>query len=158
MKKDKTLIIMAGLPGSGKSYVRKKYFSGFTFVDCDDLKKTIKGYDTKNPREFHAQSKVLEKQAIYNLMAEGKSFVYDTTASNTDRIVKMVKEAQSLGYNVFITYVKTSLATAIERNSKRDRVVPEEIIIEKYNLMGTSMEILKKYADDFLTIDNERSI
>jgi len=130
-------------------------FSDLAFVDCDELKKGIEGYDPKNPGTVHAQSKVLEKQAIYNYLATGTSFVYDTTASNADKVIKLTKEAQELGYQVTIVYVRTTLATALERNSKRERVVPEEIILEKYSLIKTSMETVKLFADDFVVVDND---
>ena len=151
----KKLVIMAGLPGSGKSYVREKMFSDLAFIDCDELKKSIEGYDPKNPGTVHAQSKVLEKQAIYNNLAEGISFVYDTTASNADKVINMTKEAQSLGYTVVVVYVRTTLATALERNSKRDRVVPESIILDKYSLIKTSMETVKMFVDEFIVVDND---
>lgn len=151
----KKLIIMAGLPGSGKSYIRNKMFNEFAYVDCDELKKTIKGYDPKNPGAVHAESKILEKQEIYTKMTNGESFVYDTTGTNSDRVVSMIKEAQGVGYVVTIAHVKTTLATALERNSKRERVVPEEIVLEKYEQMETSMQIVKKFADEFVTIEND---
>ena len=151
----KKLIIMAGLPGSGKSYVRENKFSDMQYVDCDELKKSIKGYDPKNPGSVHEQSKIVEKQKIYSNMAEGISFVYDTTATNSDKVVKMIKEAQSIGYEVTIVYVKTTLATSLERNSKRERVVPESIILEKYEQITASMEIVKRFADKFETVNND---
>ena len=150
----KKLIIMAGLPGSGKSYVRENKFSDMQYVDCDELKKSIKGYDPKNPGSVHEQSKIVEKQKIYSNMAEGISFVYDTTATNSDKVVKMIKEAQSIGYEVTIVYVKTTLATSLERNSKRERVVPESIILEKYEQITASMEIVKIFADKFEIVNN----
>lgn len=151
----KKLIIMAGLPGSGKSYVRENKFNDMQYVDCDELKKSIKGYDPKNPGSVHEQSKIIEKQKIYSNMAEGISFVYDTTATNSDKVVSMIREAQSIGYEVTIVYVKTTLATSLERNSKRERVVPESIILEKYEQITASMEIIKRFADKFETVNND---
>lgn len=153
MKKE--LIIMTGLPGSGKSHIRKKMFFDFKYIDCDELKAEIKGYDPQNPGAVHAQSKVLEKKVIYDFFNEGISFVYDTTASNSDKVVNMTKEAQSLGYEVTIVYVKVSLATSLKRNSERTRVVPESLILKKYALMDTSIQIIQSFADKFVTIENE---
>lgn len=151
----KKLTIMAGLPGSGKSYIRSKMFGEVQFIDCDELKKSIKGYDPKNPGTVHNESKVLEKQAIYNNLANGISFVYDTTASNSDKVIKLTKEAQGLGYEVSLVYVRTTLATSLKRNAARERVVPEEIILTKYEQIGTSLEVIKQFVDEFIVVDND---
>ena len=64
---EKKLVIMAGLPGSGKSYVRAKKYSDISVIDCDELKKSIPGYDPKNPSAVHEQSKIFEAQEIYKI-------------------------------------------------------------------------------------------
>ncbi|BCR35204.1 ATP-binding protein [Mariniplasma anaerobium] len=152
----KELIIMAGLPGSGKTYIRNKYFADYKAVDCDELKKTIKGYNPDQPRALHFESKIAEKYEIYNNLKNKVPFIYDTTATNTDKIIKLTKLAQALGYIVKIIYVQVSLATAFRRNSKRHRVVPDEIIMDKYSKLEISLKILNKFADKVITINNEK--
>jgi predicted kinase len=151
----KTLVIMAGLSGAGKSTIREREFSTMKYVDCDELKKTIEGYTLEKNHLFHAQSKAMEKALIYNYFSKGVSFVYDTTATNSDNVVKMTREAQALGYIVKMVYVKVKLSTALARNKARERNVPEDIIIEKHGLMKTSLSIAKKYVDEFVEIVNE---
>ena len=151
----KKLIIMAGIPGSGKSYTRERLYQNVAVVDCDELKKSLKNYDPKNPQSTHRQSKVLEQYEIYKNFKNEISFVYDTTATNTDKIIKMTIEAQKLGYIVVMVYVKVSLATALIRNTLRPRIVPEEIILDKHSKIKTSMKIAKKYVDEFITVEND---
>lgn len=153
MKKE--LIIMAGLPGSGKSTVRNEKFANYDVVDCDEIKKTIKGYDPLNPGAVHKESKKIEKRLLLENIINGKSFVYDTTASNAERIVKLIIDAQSEGYEVTICYIKVKLQTAIYRNANRERVVPEEIIREKYAVMSTAIEIFSGYADKLIVVNND---
>lgn len=149
------LIIMAGLPGSGKSYIRSKYYSKYHVVDCDEIKKTLPNYDPNQPRALHQESKIVERLEIYQHLKHKDSFVYDTTATNTDKIVKLIMQAQDLGYVVTVVYVKVNLTTAMRRNSQRDRVVPDEVILDKYSKLNTSLSIFEEYANHFLTIDNE---
>jgi predicted kinase len=153
----KKLVIMAGLPGSGKSTYRAERFSDMAFVDADEIKKTIPGYDPKNPATVHAQSKAIEKSEIYSMFASGTSFVYDTTATNVDKVIAMTKEAQELGYEVTVAYVDVPLHVALERNANRERVVPEEIIYDKFDKIETSMEIVKNYVDNFITVSKEEA-
>jgi predicted ABC-type ATPase len=153
----KKLVIMGGLPGSGKSFVRNNLerLNGLTVVDCDQIKKTLKNYDPKDPETTHAQSKVVEKQQIYTLLANGESFVYDTTATNSDKVVAMTKQAQSLGYTVEMIYVKVTLNTSLTRNANRERVVAESIIMDKYSKIQSAMEIAERFVDTFTIVEND---
>lgn len=152
---NKRLVIMAGLPGSGKSYVREKRFKNLKTIDCDILKKKIAGYDPKNPGAVHAQSKVLETQEIHKALGAGESFVYDTTATNWAKVVKLIQDAKAVGFTVELCYVKVSLRTAIKRNANRERVVPEALIKEKYSLLPIALEVLSGYVDSYIVISND---
>ena len=152
---EKKLVIMAGLPGSGKSYVRSRKYADLKVVDCDELKKTIPGYDPKNPGAVHQQSKVLEAEAIYKKFGNGESFVYDTTATNWARLVKMIQDAKALGYEVELCYVKVSLKTSLYRNANRERVVPESLIKEKAALLPVALEVLSGYVDSYVVVNND---
>lgn len=150
----KKLVIMGGLPASGKSTMRNKLYNNLNVVDCDELKRSFKDYDEKQPQKHHAQSKVLEKALIYKYMSEGKSFVYDTTSSNLEKTLILINEAKENGYFVEMCYVYITLDKALERNAKRDRVVPSHIIYEKSEILENTMKIVKKYVDNFVVIDN----
>lgn len=149
------LVIMAGLPGSGKSFVRSNKYADLRVIDCDEIKKSLKGYDPKNPGAVHEQSKVLEQQAIYRALGDGESFVYDTTATNWAKLVKLIEDAKGVGYKVELCYVKVSLKTALCRNSKRERVVPEYIIREKHSLLPVALEVLSGYVDSYVVVKND---
>ena len=152
---EKKLVIMAGLPGSGKSYVRSNRYADMRVIDCDEIKKTLPGYDPKNPCAVHEASKIIEAQEIHKALGNGESFVYDTTATNWAKLVKMIADAQAIGYKVELCYVKVSLATAMSRNAKRERVVPEALIREKFALLPTSLEVLSGYVDTYTVVNND---
>lgn len=151
----KKLVIMAGLPGSGKSFVRSKTYDDLLVIDCDEIKKSIPGYDPKNPGAVHAQSKILEQEAIYRALGDGESFVYDTTATNWAKVVKLIQDAKALNYKVELCYVKVSLSTALYRNSKRERVVPEDLIREKFSLLPIALDVLSGYVDSYIIVNND---
>lgn len=151
----KKLVIMAGLPGSGKSYVRAKEYPDFKAIDCDEIKKNLEGYDPKNPGLVHEQSKILEQKEIYFTLGMGQSFVYNTTATNWAKLVKLIKDAKGIGYEVELCYVSVSLKTALKRNASRERVVPQALIEEKYSLLPTSLEVLQNYVDVYKVVNND---
>lgn len=151
----KRLVIMAGLPGSGKSFIRSQRYADLEVIDCDEIKKTIPSYDPKNPTTTHSQSKVLEQQAIYSALGAGKSFVYDTTATNWSRIAKLIFDAKGLGYEVELCYVSVSLKTAMERNAKRERVVPTDVIERKFAELPYSLLVLQNLVDNYIVVKND---
>jgi predicted kinase len=146
---------MAGISGAGKSTVAKKLYEGWKVIDCDELKKQCVGYDPKNVQATHEESKRLEKIELTKAICGNDNFVYDTTATNAERIVKLIKEAQEFGWFVEILYVKVKLATALKRNANRERVVPEHIIREKNSLIAQSIEIIGGYADKITVVNND---
>lgn len=152
---EKKLVIMAGLPGSGKSYIRSRKYADLKVIDCDEIKKTLPGYDPKNPGAVHHQSKVLEAEAIYKAFGNAESFVYDTTATNWAKLVKMISDAKAIGYEVELCYVKVSLRTSLTRNAARERVVPEELIKEKFALLPTALDVLSGYVDNYVVVNND---
>jgi predicted kinase len=60
-----------------------------------------------------------------------------------------------MGFSIHLCYVKVSLATALARNAKRERNVPESIIREKALNIATSFELTAPHADSVVVIDNE---
>lgn len=151
----KKMVIMAGISGAGKSTVAKRLFDGWKVIDCDELKKQCVGYDVKNPCLVHEESKRLEKLELTKAICGEENFVYDTTTTNAERIVGLIKEAQSFGWTVEIVYVKVKLATALKRNASRERVVPEHIVREKNAVIAQSIEIISSYADKIKVINND---
>ena len=152
---DKKLVIMAGLPGSGKSYVCSKRYAYLDVIDCDEIKKTLKGYDPKNPSAVHEESKVIEAQEIYKKLGNGESFVYDTTATNWAKLVKLINDARAIGYKVELCYVKVSVKTALLRNKKRERQVPESLIMEKASLLPIALDVLSSYVNEYKIFNND---
>ena len=151
----KRMVIMAGISGAGKSTVAKRLFDGWKVIDCDELKKQCVGYDPKKPSLVHEESKRLEKLELTKAICGEENFVYDTTATNAELIVGLIKEAQSFGWTVEIVYVKVRLATALKRNANRERVVPEHIVREKNAVIAQSIEIISSYADKIKVINND---
>ena len=150
-----TLIFMAGSPGAGKGYTIAKHYGDWTVVDCDAWKARHPDYDPKNPGVVHEWSSNMAEAEFYSRMERRESFIMDGTLTNVEKSVVKINEAKALGYNVVICFVKVALATALQRNANRERVVPESIVCEKFALIGTCVDILSRYADEVRTIEND---
>ena len=66
-----------------------------------------------------------------------------------------MNQAQLAGFTTLVCYVKVSLATALKRNSERERTVPESMLRDKYATIATAVEILAGYADELRVVGND---
>ena len=61
--------------------------------------------------------------------------IIDGTGREYDKIAKQSIQLKQLGYDTHMIFVNTSLDTALERNAKRDRTVPETSPLAKQWVM-----------------------
>lgn len=148
------LILMMGGSGVGKSTVRTQRFPGMKVLDSDSIKESHPEYDPKDPGALHAWSTQVLMREIYAALGAGESFIYDGTGSNAERAVSIINHAHEVGYSVKVVMVTCPLHVAIERNAKRERVVPEWRVREIHAMLPTSFEIVSRYADEIEVVNN----
>ncbi len=161
---------LAGGPGSGKSYVVKRGTGGLgmKIVNSDDIfEKHLKdaGLSMKMPKcEEEPRDKLRDRakkvtsarQANY---IEGRlGLIIDGTGHDYDKIATQATKLKQLGYDVHMIFVNTSLDTALERNAKRDRSVPESITIKSWNNVQSNMGKFSQYfRQNFMVVDNNKT-
>lgn len=155
MNATKTIIFTAGAPGAGKGYIIARDYAGLTVVDCDKHKQAHPDYDPKNPAALHAWSSEQATKEFFSMLAGDDSFVFDGTGTDTAKLANFMNQAQLAGFTTVVCYVKVSLATALKRNSERERTVPESMLREKYATIATAVEILAGYADELRVVGND---
>ncbi len=143
----KTAIFTMGLPGAGKSTVCAQKFPGVDMIDPDAVKEGHADYDAKNPAALHVWSKAVTAEMFADKLAGTEDFILDGTGTNVEVLVSNIRKAKVAGFETTLLYVTVSLETALDRNSKRDRIVPEAIVREKAELIHVAMEIAAKEVD-----------
>jgi len=177
-------IFLAGGPGSGKSYAASKVFgvddimkstsaTGLKQVNSDPafemfLKKSgvdpknlskmtdkVFKYYTDNPNAARQKARRMKAklQAMYE---DGKlGLVLDGTGANYSKIAKRKKRLESQGYDCSMVFVNTSLKVAQERNLKRDRVLPADLLEKSWNDVQNNMgKFQSLFGSSFIIIDN----
>ena len=67
------------------------------------------------------------------LALEGRlGLILDSTARDYARISNEARLMKNLGYDTYMVFVNTSLEVALQRNSMRDRVLPDAIVIQNH--------------------------
>lgn len=151
------MIFLMGSPAAGKSTISNEMFGDtHVFIDCDAIAATYPDYDPKNPSITHFRASA-ESERVFEAAIEVAQgcWVIDGTGANAERLVNSIHRARAVGFGVRLVYVRCTLETSLKRNASRDRVVPEEVVREKAELIGTSFELVSPYVDEVIVVDND---
>lgn len=126
------LIVMCGLPGSGKStYANYLTESGhFAWVSTDQIRKELYGDENiqGNGKEvFTTAFLLLQTHGLAN-----QNCVFDATNISQHTRKRVIKECRNYYDLIICKYIDTPLEVCLHRNSQRERVVPKEVIIRMY--------------------------
>ena len=161
---------LAGGPGSGKSYVVRKTTggTGLQIVNSDDAFERylkIAGLSQKMPEDETAERDVERARAKRVTKArqggyiEGRlGIIIDGTGKDYDKIAKQSIQLRQLGYDTHMIFVNTSLHTALERNAKRDRSVPESIAVKSWKDVQSNIgKFSQHFRQNFVVVENNDS-
>lgn len=162
IKKFGQCIILGGGPGIGKGFIRKNYLdTDYKVFNVDDLKDLYidmvkagiykdKEYDLKNPKDVSAlhgiiakkgwkqkeRERVLDKSHIANL-DRLPNVCFDITAKDPKAFEEIFDQVIDLGYEVTFVWVIGNIDVARANNQKRDRTVPEELLLTAHNSVNS---------------------
>ena len=156
--KDK-MIIMAGAAGSGKSTLINKIESatpGFEIINPD---KYVEDKDSPMYNNLMQSSMQVDDKDVPDALANHKSFIWDTTASNANKLFGGLykrKEVPGLlnqhpDYDVMMIMVYAHPIVSFLRNFKRERRVPRIGVISTWNSVYGNIDTYKsKLGDNFI--------
>ena len=162
---------LAGGPGSGKSFVVRKTTGGLgmKIVNSDTaFEKLLKDADFDLDFRDMSPEKTLERDKIRkrakevtskmqkNFVAGRLGLIIDGTGAEYGKIEIQKKMLQQLGYDTYMIFVNTSLDTAIERNNKRDRKLPLDIVRTYWNNVQSNIGKFQRLfgMKNFIVVDN----
>ena len=103
MQTKRTMILMMGLQGSGKStFCREILGNTYVYVNLDTLK-----------------TRHREKLLIQECMEQGKSFIVDNTNPTKEDRLRYIPIAKAAGYRVIGYFMESKLKDCIARNEQR---------------------------------------
>ena len=161
---------LAGGPGSGKSYVVRKTTggSGLKIVNSDDaFEKLLKDAglslkmpaDEAEPRDaVRGKAKALTSKSKGNYLDGRLGLVIDGTGRDFDKVSKEKRELENLGYDCYMIFVNTSLDVALERNTMRERSVPEDIVIRSWKDVQSNIgKFNNLFKSGMIIVDNNKA-
>lgn len=166
-------VLMIGGPGSGKSYIIKTVFKNKLKVVSSDaifeflLKKhnlPLK-IDKKNDAQYALQMDQrnraiqLLKTPVGNYINGMLPLVVDGTGKNFNKIEMQKRELEEIGYDVYCIMVNTTLDVAIQRNLKRARSVPAELVSNAWHEVQNNLgKYSQMFGNSFLIVDNNDNL
>lgn len=150
-------VFLAGSPGAGKSYVTEKLKIGSIEPRVINVDKLFGLLDDTFTRWSAMQSKVtaLTKKQLFLHINSLLPMVIDGTSSDTGYLIRRNGLLESIGYDTAMLYVETSLETAIERNRRRERQVPEDVLRDMYSKIKENKKFYKSRFSTFIEVRND---
>jgi dephospho-CoA kinase len=168
------VVFMAGGPGSGKSFVSGKTgisSLGLKFINSDPafeaaLKKAnlspSSADDVMSPKGQEIRNRVkgtIGKQL--NLATSGRlGLIIDGTGKDYAKIAKQKEELEKLGYECKMLFVNTSKETALERNNKRSRKLPEKEVVDMWSDVQKNIGKFQNLfgGEHMIVVDNDKEV
>jgi len=165
---------LAGGPGSGKSWVSTRALSGMglkvinsdaAFVSKLKREKMTLNFAAHDEKEIIARDKIRSKSKRIagmqlNMALEGRlGIIIDSTARDVEKIQQEAQNLRSIGYDIHMVFVNTSLEVALERNRSRPRQLPDAIVIQSHKQIQKNMGRLQRIFGhrNFLIVDNNKN-
>ena len=162
---------LAGGPGSGKSFVARNVFTGtgLKLVNSDiilenSLRKSNLSLSMPDEEQYFRDILRTRAKAIVDnqidLYVQGRlGLVIDATGRDYNIISRQFSALQLLGYDCYMVFVNTSLEVALERNAKRERVVPEYITKNSWQSVQNNIGRFQNLFGlaNFVVVDNSKS-
>ena len=167
-------IFLAGGPGSGKGFVVKNLMggssTGLRVVNSDDVYEKLASIakpvplDLKDPevvaspqgQEAREKAKRLTKARQGNYLDGRLGLIIDGTAKDVEKTQRQKNELELLGYETMMVFVNTNMEVAKQRNRKRARQLPDEMVIKMWHsVQDNLMKFQQLFGNqNFYLVDN----
>lgn len=118
------VILISGLPGTGKDTYIKNHFSSLPMISLDDLREEL----NIDPKDEQGTIYNIAKEKAKEYLRNKQPFVWNATNLTNLIRQKQIKLFHDYHARVHIIYLETSYEEVLLRNSNRSRVVPESVI------------------------------
>jgi len=176
-------VFSAGGPGSGKSRVVSDIFgiaknltlssTGLKLVNSDitfeklltkndidsDLTKLppdeFKKITSTEPDSLRSKAKATQQSLLSQYIKGRLGIIIDGTGEDFKKIKDKKELFEGLGYDCMMVFVNTSLESALQRNAKRKRKIPEDIVKQLWqNAQNNIGKYQALFGKNFVIVDN----
>lgn len=127
------IIVMVGLPASGKSTISKEFAEKYnaTVFSSDELR--VEMFGDINDQSHNQELFVELHKRIKDCLRSGKSAIYDACNVNYKRRMAFLAEFKSIECEKICVLMAVPYEECLRRNTERERKVPEHVIERMYH-------------------------
>ncbi|BBD60439.1 hypothetical protein NIES2109_32360 [Nostoc sp. HK-01] len=148
------LILLIGLPGSGKSTVAKQLIAEcpqMQLISTDAIRGQLFGDEIIQGPWFLVWQEV-ERQ-LQQTVAANQSAIFDATNAQRSHRRELIAFSRNLGFTQIVgIWITTPVWLCLARNKRRDRQVPEEVILRMHRQLRDAPPSLEEGLDDLIKI------
>lgn len=122
------LVVMFGLPGSGKDTLIKRHYFNYEVLSSDDLRVELYGFEdqTHNKEVFEEMNRRTKA-----LGRAGKNVIYNATNLNRGRRIALCQEMQKFFDEIEVCAAICPIDVLFERNvTRKERHIPEDKLLQ----------------------------
>jgi predicted kinase len=146
------LILLIGLPGSGKSTLAKQLITEcpqMQMISTDAIRGQLFGSEAIQGSWLLIWQEI-ETQLQQSILAE-KAVVFDATNAQRQHRRELITLARSLGFtHITGIWIRTPVWLCLARNKKRQRQVPEEVILRMHRQLRDAPPTVGEGLDDIV--------
>lgn len=110
---------------------------------------------TDAPGSIREKAKDLTRKMHLNFLNGRLGLIIDGTGKSAAKVAIQKKEAESYGYDCMMVLVNTDLDIALERNRKRARVLPDDVVEEMWHEVQAQIPAYRTmFGRNFVEIRN----
>lgn len=118
------VILMSGLPGTGKNYWIEHHVPHLPMISLDDIRKEFK----IAPTEEQGRVANIAREQAKAYLRKHQPFVWNATDITAQLRESLVGLFETYHAHVRIVYLETKWQTMVERNRSRESIVPQPVI------------------------------
>lgn len=168
LRRPRRVLFLMGLPGSGKSTIKRRRLSpGDNDIEPDQLKRRHRRFrdnmDEQTDEEVHRWSVRRALDVFEDAVRDRRhrDIVFDSSGSNASWLRRRIETARRKGFTTELLWIDVPVEIALLRNrdrgferDRRGQFCPEKIILDKALLMEASYQELSRCVDSAERLQN----
>lgn len=141
---DNKVIVLSGLPGSGKTYYAKSIYNDYTYISMDEVRECISNIDDQSDNNKIAK---ISHDLLIESLRKKHNIIFDATNLRTDFRNKILQICNKYNTLCGLTHVLSTKNRCISNMSNRERKVDEGVI----DKMISNIQFPTLYEMNFIT-------